>query len=961
MVSTGQDVPETTQEHNLWLMMALRAGKLAIWDWNLLTQEVNWSDNAESLFGLETGVLAGTHEAFLELIHPADRPEMVQAIQRVLAIGGSFQVEHRLLMTDGSSRWFESRGQLFDDQAKPLRYLVGTVQDIAERKQTEQALRQSEARYRTIFELAKVSMWEEDVSEFLPLLEALQRQGVDDLRHYLAAHPEFITANLAKLKVVDVNRETIRLHGARSKAELLGGLDKIFLPESLHVLVEALVALAEGRSHVEGETVYQTLQGERFEALYRITLPPKGSDSSQVLVSVLDIADRKQVEEQIKRRLESEKAISALSSRFVNSPNLDQALKASLEVIGVMCKAERVSLFQLDEALHTLDNTHSWSAGGGSPRPHPLQNLPFPACSWLIAQLRQGELLIIEDVSRLPVEAGSVRVSLEAQQIRSFLVMPLLISQRIRGFISCENVVEAGPWWEKDWPVLRVSSEIIGNALERARVEQALRESEDRFRTLIEQSPVGIIIYAPEGDLVYGNPAARKLYGWSDEHYALRRAHYNILQDDRLQADGLMPYLEQAFAGTTVVLPPIKSVHEPATNAGEGSAPIGRSSKGAVWTEGSIYPIKNSQGKIQEVVVMQQDITPRKQMEAALRASQQRLSQALRAARAGAWEWNARTNEAIWSDENYLVMGLTPGCCESHYTAWLECVHPDDRTEANLGVAQAVAERSDLNIEFRVIWPDGSIHWINDIGKMVSDEAGEPVGMYGIQLDITHRKEAEALITASLQEKEVLLKEVQHRVKNNLQIISSLLDLQADYIGDSQTRKLLRETQARVRSMALIHELLYQNRDLARVDFGKYIDSLVGYLRQLYGAKANPIVLRSQIAPIYLNVGQAVPCGLIINELVSNAFKHAFPHGRPGEVWVKFKVTRDSQFVLHITDNGVGFPETLDSRSADSLGLTLVNTLVKQLNGQIQRWNNQGTEFELTFKIDSLTRTGDGS
>jgi two-component sensor histidine kinase/DNA-binding response OmpR family regulator len=210
------------------------------------------------------------------------------------------------------------------------------------------------------------------------------------------------------------------------------------------------------------------------------------------------------------------------------------------------------------------------------------------------------------------------------------------------------------------------------------------------------------------------------------------------------------------------------------------------------------------------------------------------------------------------------------------------------------------------------------------------------------------RKRAEKQIWTALQEKEVLLKEIHHRVKNNLQIISSLLDLQSDYIEDEQTRQLFQESRNRVKSMALIHERLYRAQDLAKVDFAEYIQSLARDVFRSYRTHATGIALRVNVEDVFLGVDTAIPCGLMINELVSNALKYAFPDGRGGEICVEL-FSDNGQFTLAVRDNGVGFPKDLDFRNTESLGLKLVVTLVKQLKGTIALHRDGGTAFEIKF------------
>jgi PAS domain S-box-containing protein len=205
-----------------------------------------------------------------------------------------------------------------------------------------------------------------------------------------------------------------------------------------------------------------------------------------------------------------------------------------------------------------------------------------------------------------------------------------------------------------------------------------------------------------------------------------------------------------------------------------------------------------------------------------------------------------------------------------------------------------------------------------------------------------------AQLQASLEEKEVLLKEIHHRVKNNLQVVSSLLSLQSEQIQDGRTWEMFVDSQARIRSMALVHEKLYQSAELARVNFGEYVRSLGAYLLRSYGEKADTVTITVDIAGTTLDIDMAITCGLITNELVSNALKHAFPLGQGGQIRIAFSQDQ-GRLVLIVEDNGIGFPTHIDFRNTESLGLQLVITLVEQLEGWIELDRTVGTTFRVVF------------
>ena len=215
----------------------------------------------------------------------------------------------------------------------------------------------------------------------------------------------------------------------------------------------------------------------------------------------------------------------------------------------------------------------------------------------------------------------------------------------------------------------------------------------------------------------------------------------------------------------------------------------------------------------------------------------------------------------------------------------------------------------------------------------------------------------------SLQEKEVLLKEIHHRVKNNLQIISSLLYLQSNHVADSRDVMAFKESQHRVASMALIHEKLYLSSDLASLDFTQYIEKLSLDLLRSYQVSQRQVTLEVDVVEVPLELDVAIPCGLIINELVSNSLKYAFPNGKQGTISVRLKYRGDDgapivtageekervRLELLVSDDGIGIPEDFDTESSDTLGLVLVRTLVQQLDGDMILERNEGTTFRIQF------------
>jgi len=250
------------------------------------------------------------------------------------------------------------------------------------------------------------------------------------------------------------------------------------------------------------------------------------------------------------------------------------------------------------------------------------------------------------------------------------------------------------------------------------------------------------------------------------------------------------------------------------------------------------------------------------------------------------------------------------------------------------------------------VGPGGEVTgWLDLYSFPLMDQvSGQMTGVIEYVRDITDQKRAENALRASLQEKEVLLREIHHRVKNNMQIISSLLNLQAGQLKDEASVEIFRDSQRRIRSMALVHERLYQSPDFSHIEFSEYLRTLADQLFNSYRIDPARVQVSIQAEETFLNVNTAVPCGLIINELLSNTLKHAFPDDRSGEVVISLGHEPSGDYLLRVKDSGVGWPSGVDFRRTSSLGMQIVTMLVSQLEGTIELSREGGTEFIITFR-----------
>ncbi|MCL1470539.1 PAS domain S-box protein [Argonema antarcticum] len=457
----------------------------------------------------------------------------------------------------------------------------------------------------------------------------------------------------------------------------------------------------------------------------------------------------------------------------------------------------------------------------------------------------------------------------------------------------------------------RAQQELRENEARLQKIIANLFESEARLHTIVANLFDGLLIVDRFSKVRFANPAAGKLF--------------NCQPEDLIGQEFGLPIA----VSNTVELGIIRS---------RGEISIGEMSVVPVQWEGeSVY------------VVSLRDITERKRAEEALRESEERFRQLAENVQDVFWLLSPEGKEILYVSPAYEQIWGRP--CEQLYAdrqSWIDSIEPEDR-ETVLAKMSALGTEKSTSVEYRIVQPDGSIRWIWDRSFPIKDEFGKVYRTAGIAEDITDRKLAEAQIKASLQEKEILLKEVHHRVKNNMQVISSLLELQSQSLNDALAIDLFRESQNRISSMALIHEQLYQSEHLDRIDLVEYIQSLVANLLQSFGCTNNTIHLNLNVAPIYLNIETAIPCGLIINEVLSNSLKYAFPQGSKGEVSIQFIQLASKEFNLSISDNGIGLPPNFNLETTETLGLRLVRILTRQLKGVLEIDSHQGTTFKITF------------
>lgn len=319
----------------------------------------------------------------------------------------------------------------------------------------------------------------------------------------------------------------------------------------------------------------------------------------------------------------------------------------------------------------------------------------------------------------------------------------------------------------------------------------------------------------------------------------------------------------------------------------------------------------------------------------------------------GSWRWNMATDEAYWSDEMYRIYGVTPEQFYPSHENVAQTVVPEDLEKMNQVVENLLQNNTFSPFEFRIRRPSGEIRYLYILAleKKVNNETNQP-WLFGVTQDISHYKKAELTIQKSLQEKELLVKELFHRTKNNMQVISSMLSLNALYLDEPKIESVFQEMQNRIYAMALAHDKLLHARDLSKIELSDYISDLVEWLKRDYIPSEQQISFFLELQSLEVSIDIAIPCGLIIYELVTNAVKYSFADNQKGTIHIELKIQQE-QLQLVIADNGIGMPDNFDIEQTNSYGLQTVYQLVEyQLGGSLQWKSLRGSQF--TIIIDSI-------
>ncbi|MBD3415354.1 MAG: PAS domain S-box protein [Candidatus Aminicenantes bacterium] len=526
------------------------------------------------------------------------------------------------------------------------------------------------------------------------------------------------------------------------------------------------------------------------------------------------------------------------------------------------------------------------------------------------------------------VEKGEV-VSVGPASV-DWLGVPLKIKNKTIGVLAVQSYQQGLRYTEEDKHILHFVSEQVAIAISRKKSEQELAERNALFRLVVNNSPSGIFTVDDHFRLTYLNDKALEIIGYSKEEI-IGEDFRKVL--DQESKDLVIRRYRQRQRGEDV--PPkyeFKVIRKDGcVRLVEVVSGIFKTSAGDVQTEAHI-----------------RDVTEHRDMEMKLKESEKRYKNLVEKARIAILIDDEEGQFKYFNDRLCEMFGYKREELEKKKI--MTIVHSDDHEKViNLHKSRVAGKKAKTSYEFKGIKKDGTVIFC-EVDAVVLKQQGKIIGTRSYIRDITESKKDKQRIEASLREKEVLLREIHHRVKNNMQVISSLLSLQSRGIKDGEVQEIFNESQRRIKTMAMVHEKLYRSEDLSRIDFAKYLSSLIQYLFHSYGIDSQKIILKKEIEEISLDINTAIPLGLLVNELISNSLKHGFPNDRKGEVKVSMKKSKSGQIKVMVTDNGVGVPDQTDLKKSGSFGLQLVKMLTKQLHGSMKMISNEEISFIITFE-----------
>ncbi len=861
------------------------------------------SDRMVDLTSIPLEEVYRSPEILVEKVLPNFRERMYQAFYQSAE---NKEFIHLILLYNGNGgdRWMEIRASPSVEEDGTILW-DGVFSDVDTLKRAEEELRRSEERYRAVVETQT-----ELICRFLP--DGTHLFVNDAYCRYFGLDRELIVGNQFMPVIHPDDREKVtHFLSSLTKDHPTGSIDqRIIMPDNkvLWQRWNTRAIFDEDGQIIEYQSVGR------------------------------DITYEKEAEDRLARNAErakrQRKAIADLAlDDAILSGDMPAALTKITKTVSETLETERVGVWTFSKKGSLLQCLSLYDAG--EKRHSDGITLKTDHYPRYFDALRTRHRLCVEDVSSDSSVSELKDGYLAPRGISAMLDVGILKEGSMIGILCLEDTGAPRRWHADEEGFATIAASLIAqlfSVAERRQAEEALRESEERFRSLAEHA--GDVLYRidllPEIHFTYVNPAIEEISGYAPEEYyadpclALRIIH----PDDR-------PLFESTRSADSIGEPlAIRWVRRD----GE-----------VIWIEERNVPIHNENGTLVAIEGIARDVTALRQAEQeALLETDTRYRSLFSSMHDGyahlqlirdldeksldfrIIEINL-TMETITGLSGKEATGKTLRDALPHINpAWFERLH----ATACTGEPQVVEYyHQEKDREYEVL--------------VYSPQKGECATIFH---DITEKKRREEEVEQSLREKEILLKEIHHRVKNNMQVISSLLMLQRENMTDPRMRELFRESENRVFSIALVHEKLYRSESLSRIHYGEYLEMMGDHILASRNISSDIITLEINAPDIYLPIDNAVPLSLITNELLTNSLKHAFPDGRKGTIRIDLQ-KRGEDILYQFSDDGIGFPDDIDFQNTKTLGMELVNNLVIQLMGSISLNRDRGTRFEIIFPI----------
>jgi PAS domain S-box-containing protein len=878
-----------------------------------------------------------------DLISPESGKPVEQQVVRLREAGRrrTERYEFRAVRKDGTLFDAEVLGARITYEGEPA--VQGALIDITERKRTLENLRESENKYRALFDGIPVGLYRMDPGG----------------------------------KVLDLNRAMVQMLGFEDKASVLGKpLGDFYLDAKDRDMAGALMAKDGALRNFEFQM--KRADGRMIWVQDNATavLDPKG----QPLYyegSLLDITRQKDEESEIQDRRDQliRHQAALLELTKMSFSELESSFRKTTEIVARTLDIDRASIWNYNPAHTEITCQDLYS------RPENLHDkgLVLKAEDYprYFKALEDSRVVAADRALFDPRTNEFAEAYLKPRDIISMMDIPVRRQGEIVGILCCEHTGRERKWTlEEQHFAISVGDAITlsleaseGQRMERINASifqiSAAANSAQNLQSLFQSihqvvsglmpaknfyislydSALGILSFPYFVD-EYDTPPEPKPLGRGLTEYVLRTGQA-LLASPEVFAD-----LERRGEVESVGAPSIDWLGVPLNIDGRtiGVMVVQCYTESLRYTEEH----KNILKFVCDQIAM---VIHRKKTEEEVQERERFLSSMFESIQDGISILDEdytilRVNKAMekWYSHSLPIIGKK--CYEAYHLRDGVCdICPTRKTIKTAEAAYEVIPK---------VGPGGEeTGWLDLFSfPLIDKKTGQMKGVIEYVRDITERKKAEDRLQESLREKEVLLREIHHRVKNNMQVISSLLNLQSRRIQDAAVLEMFRESQRRIRSMALIHERLYQSSDLSRIEFSEYLRNLATHLFHSYQVDTSRVQLKIEAEEVALNINTAIPCGLIVNELISNALKHGFPEGRAGRLDIDLRRVEGDGYTLRVADDGVGFPAGLDFRKTESLGMQIVNTLASQIDASIDLDREKGTRFTIRFQeIEYKQRT----